>query len=228
MFIDESEFITVLDEVLESIFGQMARDLLYAYLLQRYDLSKDQIFKNPALFIDALLSVFGISGAMAVETEILRAIERRNSKDQDENRLKLTQVNEYASKLLEHINFMTEYDAKLYIALLSYGETIANKLSKVSGVPRTRVYGCVKRLREMEVISTRRFKGKTFFRPKNPEKIFREHIELLRKKLMSFEQILNELNTLYNNLSLPEELNSLEQLNSIKDSLKKSQQGNHH
>lgn len=223
MFIDESKFIDILDEVLESIFSDAIKNLLYDFFERNYSLSIFQILQNTSLFIEALVSTFGETGAKMIEYEILRAVGAKISYDGDKIRLTLSQIDEYSYRLRSCVDFLSGYEAKLYIALVSHGESPARKLTKITEIPRSKIYITAKGLQSKDMISIRLFKELTIFKPKNPKKIFSDHIELMRKKLLNFEQIVKELNELYQSLSLPEELDSLEQLKSTKSTSKRIQ-----
>ena len=218
--IEGSELLNILDNVLESTFGHKMKNLLYDYLLKSYSISKSQILQNTPLFLETLVSIFGESGAKLIEYEILRAIETKIPRDMDEIRLTLSQIHEYASTLRNCINFLSEYEAKLYIALISCGESPAQKIAKITDIPRQKIYHAAKKLKIKGMIVSRKFQGVTWFKPMNPEKIFKDQIDLMSKKLMMFKQIVKEIGEVYQALSLPEELDSLEQLNPVKSSSK--------
>lgn len=218
MLIDESEFVCILDDVLKSLFGDVARDLFYDFLNRNFSLSKYQILQNISLFIEALISTFGEQGTKLVEREILLAIEAKISYERNESKLTSKHIDEYASKLRNYANYLCKNDAKTYIALLSNGELPARKLAKIAIIPRSKIYHAIKRLQNMEMISIRRFQDITLIKPKNPKKVFKDHIDLMNNRLMSFTQFVKELSELYKCFSLSEELDSLEQLKPIKKS----------
>jgi len=210
--VDESDLIGIADNILQSIFGEIATRLLYDYIEREFHLSRLQILQEPSKFIEALVATFGETGAKMIEKGILKAVEAKVSYDKEENPLTLTQVEEYAWRLRRCIDFLSEYEAKLFIALIAYGESSARKLAKNTGIPRTKIYHTAENLQTKDMASSRRFRGMTLFKPKNPIKVFRGHINLMRKKLMDLEMIVKKLHELYQNLSLPEELDSLEEL----------------
>ena len=212
MSIDEAEFVKLLDNVLESIFGKVAADLLYDHLKRNYSLSKDQVLQNTSLFIEALISTFGEAGTRTIESEILRAVENKITPKRNETRFITENIDEYALRLCSLTDYLNMSEAKMYVALLVYGELPARKLAKLALIPRTKVYGTARGLREMGFISIRRSNQKTVYRPKNPEKIFGDHLKLMSKRLENFEKIVDELTRLYRTHSLPDELDSLDQL----------------
>ncbi|MFN2137445.1 MAG: TrmB family transcriptional regulator [Candidatus Promineifilaceae bacterium] len=93
---------------------------------------------------------------------------------------------ELQKKLME-IGF-TEYEAKVYLAMLSVYPATGYQLSKESGVPRSMVYETLKRLHAkgaaLETIEGRA----TFYRPLPPEALLAKHAE-------DFNQVIGDLRT---------------------------------
>ncbi|OYT44170.1 hypothetical protein B6U84_04675, partial [Candidatus Bathyarchaeota archaeon ex4484_40] len=54
-------------------------------------------------------------------------------------------------RLYEDIG-LSEYEARAYISLLENGPSTARRLSMISGIPRTKIYGTLKKLIERDLV----------------------------------------------------------------------------
>ena len=96
-------------------------------------------------------------------------------------------------KPLMKIGF-TEYEAKVYLAMLSQYPATGYQLSKESGVPRSMVYESLKRLHAkgaaLETVEGR----STLYRPLPPEALLTKHAEDINRLI---EDLRSGLDTLY-------------------------------
>ena len=96
-------------------------------------------------------------------------------------------------KQLMKIGF-TEYEAKVYLAMLSQYPATGYQLSKESGVPRSMVYEALKRLHAkgaaLETVEGR----STLYRPLPPEALLTKHSEDINRLI---EDLRSELDTLF-------------------------------
>ena len=103
-------------------------------------------------------------------------------------------------KLSENLG-LSEYEARVYLSLVTGGASEAKKLSMVCGVPRTKVYKTLKKLMKRGlVVEIPRNPRK--FAPTSPEKGFRTYLQSFREKTSDRVISLVESNSL---LSLLEE-----------------------
>jgi len=62
-----------------------------------------------------------------------------------------TRLNNIWQKMCEYLG-LSEYEAKVYIALIESGHANARTLSIISGVPRTKVYSVLKKLIDINLV----------------------------------------------------------------------------
>lgn len=91
---------------------------------------------------------------------------------------------------------LTDYEAKIYVALLTHGQISAYELAEKAGLYRQVTYDSLKRLIEKGFVSSVIENRKKIFKAINPELI----VELLNERTDNFKQILPEL-TQINKLS---------------------------
>ncbi len=73
---------------------------------------------------------------------------------------------------------LTYYEAKVYVALMSTGVTNPTTIAEESGVPRTKIYGVLKKLAADNWITIE--KGRpTIITPKYPGEVIEEHKSLM-------------------------------------------------
>lgn len=97
--------------------------------------------------------------------------------------------------LLKSLDFDQE-DVKIYLFLLEMGSVSAGMLAKRLGVPRSSLYGFLKRLEERGLIIESQKHGVKSFSAENPEKInllFSQQIEVLQKNQTEFKTFLPNL-----------------------------------
>ena len=96
-------------------------------------------------------------------------------------------------KKLMQIGF-TEYEAKVYLAMLSLYPATGYQLSKESGVPRSMVYESLKRLHARGAALETMEGRATLYRPLPPEALLTKHAEVISRLIGSLS---TELNALY-------------------------------
>jgi sugar-specific transcriptional regulator TrmB len=70
---------------------------------------------------------------------------------------------------------LSEYQAKVYIAIIGYGSATASEISMASKVPQNKVYSVLKELEEQGLVFTGgEGKGANVYRPNNPDFFIRE------------------------------------------------------
>ncbi|MEM4450258.1 MAG: hypothetical protein QXQ33_05500 [Nitrososphaerota archaeon] len=67
----DKTFLETLDETLEFILGEGGKQVIYYYLQNIYEISKEGILERPELFTDLLNKFFGV-GAKIIEKEIVK------------------------------------------------------------------------------------------------------------------------------------------------------------
>ena len=83
-------------------------------------------------------------------------------------------------KLSEHVG-LSEYEARVYLSLVTSGASEARKLSMVCGVPRTKIYGTLKKLIERGLVVEMPGEPKKFS-PVSPAKAFKTYLQSFREK----------------------------------------------
>lgn len=101
-------------------------------------------------------------------------------------------------KLCEHVG-LSEYEAKVYISLIMEGPSTARRLSMVSGVPRTKIYGTLKKLIERGLVveipdTPRRFISVS------PSEVFTPFLKLYESKVEDLYSLLSSLNRIYSRM----------------------------
>lgn len=100
------------------------------------------------------------------------------------------------SELIEKLTSlgMTEYEAKVYIALLSEYPVTGYQVAKRAGVPRSMVYEALSRLETRGAVLMTREKKAGYYRPVDPSVILDRYAETARKKA---EELKGSLASLY-------------------------------
>lgn len=96
----------------------------------------------------------------------------------------LTKIVEYAG--------LSEYEAKVYLSLLSLGSSGARKLSLHCHVPRTKVYGTLKKLIDYGLVVEIPGVPKAFA-PASPDDAFSAVLNMVRYKALDFSEIVETL-----------------------------------
>jgi len=100
---------------------------------------------------------------------------------------------------------LTVYEAKAYTALVTVGPTTATVLSAESEIPRTKIYGVLKRLQEEKWITVSKGKPSTYA-PRYPKEVVEQRRTLFCSEL---EELSNNLTFLYDRQIENEALNAL-------------------
>jgi sugar-specific transcriptional regulator TrmB len=100
---------------------------------------------------------------------------------------------------------LTAYEAKAYTALVTVGPTTATVLSAESEIPRTKIYGVLKRLQEEKWITVSKGKPSTYA-PRYPKEVVEQRRTLFCSEL---EELSNNLTFLYDRQIENEALNAL-------------------
>ncbi len=95
---------------------------------------------------------------------------------------------------LTHIGF-TEYEAKVYLALLRESPATGYQISKASGVPRSMVYDALSRLHARGAVLESVEDRATLYRPIAPELLLERHEDNHRQLLSDLREGLNTLYT---------------------------------
>ena len=91
---------------------------------------------------------------------------------------------------------LTYYEAKVYVALMSTGVTNPTTISEESGVPRTKIYGVLKKLAANNWITIE--KGRpTIITPKYPGEVIEEHKSLMN---VDIDRVSSELSMTYDHV----------------------------
>jgi sugar-specific transcriptional regulator TrmB len=97
--------------------------------------------------------------------------------------------------LLKSLGF-EEDDVKTYILLLELGSITAGNLAKKLGIPRSSLYGFLKRLTQDGLVAESQKRGVKIFTAEAPEKVnllFAQKIEQLQKNQALYKQVLPSL-----------------------------------
>lgn len=94
-------------------------------------------------------------------------------------------------KIVEYTG-LSEYESKVYLSLLSLGNAGARKLSLHCDVPRTKVYGTLKKLIDYDLVVEIPGSPKQFA-PSNPNEAFETVLSLTKKKALDFDTVVQTL-----------------------------------
>jgi len=94
-------------------------------------------------------------------------------------------------KIVEYTG-LSEYESKVYLSLISLGNAGARKLSLHCDVPRTKVYGTLKKLIDYGLVVEIPGSPKQFA-PSNPNEAFNTILNLTKKKAMDFDTVVQTL-----------------------------------
>ena len=88
---------------------------------------------------------------------------------------------------------LTKNEAKVYLALVKTGDSLASTIAKIANLHRRPVYDSLDKLIEKGLVSYNIKSGKKYFQAQNPEKI----LSILKDKENEINQILPELTSLF-------------------------------
>lgn len=100
---------------------------------------------------------------------------------------------------------LSEYEAKIYVALIKAGYANARTLSAVSGVPRTKVYSVLRKLVSINLVveipeEPRRFS------PVSPEAAFKTYLESYQSKVDNLVSVISTLDVTFRKTKRDENL----------------------
>lgn len=98
-------------------------------------------------------------------------------------------------KIVEYIG-LSEYESKVYLSLINLGTAGARKLSLNCDVPRTKVYGTLKKLIEYGLVVEIPGAPKKFS-PSNPKESFSTILNLTKEKAEDFDNIIQRLESVH-------------------------------
>jgi sugar-specific transcriptional regulator TrmB len=93
---------------------------------------------------------------------------------------------------------LKEKEAKIYIALLKHGSSLANKLAKETNILRSSIYDYLDILLDKGFITYSIISGKKYFQAVKPEKIIDKFKEEKEKEETTLKQIIPELSSMMN------------------------------
>jgi sugar-specific transcriptional regulator TrmB len=98
-------------------------------------------------------------------------------------------------KIVEYIG-LSEYESKVYLSLINLGTTEARKLSLNCDVPRTKVYGTLKKLIDYGLVVEIPGHPKQFA-PSNPGESFNTILNITKEKALDFDTIIKKLDEVH-------------------------------
>lgn len=91
---------------------------------------------------------------------------------------------------------LSEYQSRVYVSLILYGPSKASDISRISGVPRTKVYEVLKTLIDRGLVEEIPTKPATFI-TRSPINSFKSRLQLLERKVADFTRLLEFLEIFY-------------------------------
>jgi sugar-specific transcriptional regulator TrmB len=119
----------------------------------------------------------------------------RNEKSRFENKNKYSDIISIWPKIVEYIG-LSEYESKVYLSLINLGTAGARKLSLNCDVPRTKVYGTLKKLIDYGLVVEIPGAPKQFA-PSNPGESFNTILNITKEKATDFDSIIKHLETIH-------------------------------
>jgi sugar-specific transcriptional regulator TrmB len=119
----------------------------------------------------------------------------RNKKSRFENKEKYSDIISIWPKIVEYIG-LSEYESKVYLSLINLGTAGARKLSLNCDVPRTKVYGTLKKLIDYGLVVEIPGAPKQFA-PSRPGESFNTILNITKEKAMDFDLIIKHLETIH-------------------------------
>jgi len=97
--------------------------------------------------------------------------------------------------LLEGVGF-SSYESRLYVTLIKHGPQSGGTLSALAGVPRTKVYGALKRLMASKMVIQSQGRPQLFF-PRPPSSALSSVLQRTRLQAYEFEEAFRSLQEAY-------------------------------
>src|SRR3989344_5601969 len=88
---------------------------------------------------------------------------------------------------------LTKTEAKIYLALLELGPSLAGEITKKSGIHRRSVYDAIERLIEKGLVSYMKTNNRKYFEAVKPDRL----LDILREKEENIKSIIPELELKY-------------------------------
>jgi len=96
---------------------------------------------------------------------------------------------------LENVGF-SSYESRLYVTLIKHGPQSAGTLSSLAGVPRTKVYGALRRLMESKMVIQSQGRPQLFL-PRPPSSALSSALQRTRLQAYEFEEVFRSLQEMY-------------------------------
>ena len=119
----------------------------------------------------------------------------RNKGSRFENKEKYSDIISIWPKIVEYIG-LSEYESKVYLSLINLGTAGARKLSLNCDVPRTKVYGTLKKLIDYGLVVEIPGTPKQFA-PSHPGESFNTILNITKEKATDFDSIIKHLETIH-------------------------------
>lgn len=119
----------------------------------------------------------------------------RNRKSRFENKKKYSDIVSIWPKIVEYIG-LSEYESKVYLSLINLGTAGARKLSLNCDVPRTKVYGTLKKLIDYGLVVEIPGTPKQFA-PSHPGESFKTILNITKEKATDFDLIIKHLEKIH-------------------------------
>lgn len=119
----------------------------------------------------------------------------RNERSRFENKIKYSGIISIWPKIVEYIG-LSEYESKVYLSLINLGTAGARKLSLNCDVPRTKVYGTLKKLIDYGLVVEIPETPKQFA-PSHPRESFNTILNITKEKATDFDSIIKHLETIH-------------------------------
>ena len=119
----------------------------------------------------------------------------RNKRSRFKNKKKYSDLVSIWPKIVEYIG-LSEYESKVYLSLINLGTAGARKLSLNCDVPRTKVYGTLKKLIDYGLVVEIPGTPKQFA-PSNPGESFNTILNITKEKATDFDSIIKHLENVH-------------------------------
>ncbi len=119
----------------------------------------------------------------------------RNKRSRFKDKKKYSDLVSIWPKIVEYIG-LSEYESKVYLSLINLGTAGARKLSLNCDVPRTKVYGTLKKLIDYGLVVEIPGTPKQFA-PSNPGESFNTILNITKEKATDFDSIIKHLENVH-------------------------------